>query len=110
MKKEQETANSAPVEELSDKFSKDSIMRSKRFAHRRDALSFLLKDGDSFLEHSTSCFEYRQEFTRFHLFFFTGDSLEYLCRKCGLVSELVANEEREPGHQYISYRFYDAGR
>ena len=70
----------------------------------------LLKDGDSFLEHSTSCFEYRQEFTRFHLFFFTGDSLEYLCRKCGLVSELVANEEREPGHQYISDRFYDAGR
>lgn len=48
MKKEQEAVNSAPVEELSDKFSKDSIMRSKRFAHRRDALSFLLKDGDAY--------------------------------------------------------------
>ena len=70
----------------------------------------LLKDENSFLEHSTSCFEYRQEYSRFHLFFFTGISLEYLCRKCGLVAELVANEERRPGRQYISYRFYHAGR
>ncbi len=27
------------------RFSKDAIMKSKRFSHRRDALSFLLKDG-----------------------------------------------------------------
>ena len=33
---------------LGDVFTKDSIMRSKRFAHRRDALSFLLKDGDTY--------------------------------------------------------------
>lgn len=33
---------------IGDLFSKDSIMRSKRFAARRDALSFLLKDGDSY--------------------------------------------------------------
>ena len=33
---------------IGDLFTKDSIMRSKRFAHRRDALSFLLKDGDSY--------------------------------------------------------------
>lgn len=68
----------------------------------------LLKNGNSFMEHSTSCYEYRQEFTRFHLFFFTGDSLNCLCRKCGLAATLVANEERRPERQYISYRFHQA--
>ena len=33
---------------IGDLFTKESIMISKRFAHRRDALSFLLKDGDSY--------------------------------------------------------------
>ena len=29
-------------------FTKDSIMRSQRFSNRRDALSFLLKDDESY--------------------------------------------------------------
>lgn len=33
---------------IGDLFTKESIMISKRFARRRDALSFLLKDGDSY--------------------------------------------------------------
>ncbi len=34
------------TEEAEDVFTKDSLLKSKRYAHRRDALSFLLKDGD----------------------------------------------------------------
>lgn len=33
---------------VGDLFTKESILTSKRFAARRDALSFLLKDGDTY--------------------------------------------------------------
>lgn len=39
----EEVTSSAP-----DVFSKDSILKSKRWAHRRDALSFLLEDGKEY--------------------------------------------------------------
>lgn len=39
----EETAASAP-----DMFSKDAILKSKRWTHRRDALSFLLDDGKEY--------------------------------------------------------------
>ena len=99
----------------------DAIYSNDLLEHLQDPaqtllfMKSLLKDGDSFMEHSTSCYEYRQEFTRFHLFFFTGRSLDVLCRRTGLRSELIANTDRvEKNHQYISYRFYpetgEAGR
>ena len=40
MKNEKET----PVVNATPVFSKESIMKSKRWSYRRDALSFLLKD------------------------------------------------------------------
>ena len=43
----------------------------------------LLKNRDSMMLHSTPCFEYAYEYTRFHLIFFTGDALEYLAAKTG---------------------------
>lgn len=46
----------------------------------------LLRDSEAKMAHSTSCYEYKHEETRFHTFFFTGDSLEYLCKKTGLQS------------------------
>lgn len=41
----------------------------------------LLKNRDSLMLHSTPCFEYAYEYTRFHLIFFTGRALEYLANK-----------------------------
>lgn len=38
-----ETSVSAP-----DLFTKEAILKSKRWANRRDALSFLLKDGEEY--------------------------------------------------------------
>ena len=46
-------------------------------------LSGILKDG-GMMAHSTACYEYAFEHTRFHVFFFTGKSLSVLCEKAGL--------------------------
>ena len=44
----------------------------------------LLRDEKSQMAHSTPCYQYLYEYTRFHLFFYTGTSLPYLCNKIGL--------------------------
>jgi hypothetical protein len=40
---------------------------------------------DGLMSHATPCFEYRFEFTRFHLFFFLGRSKAFLAEQAGLV-------------------------
>lgn len=50
-----------------------------------EELSFmysLLKPGGK-MAHGTGCYEYAYEYTRFHLFFFVGRSLEFLSNKLG---------------------------
>lgn len=77
----------------------DGIMTNNLIEHLKEPvadfcfLRSLLKDKDSLMVHSTECYEYRIEFSRFHLFFFTGDSVEYLCRRCGLESFAPVREE-----------------
>ena len=46
-------------------------------------LSGLLKNG-GMMAHSSACYEYAFEHTRFHVFFFTGRSLSVLCERTGL--------------------------
>ena len=46
-------------------------------------MSSLLPAG-GMMSHATPCFEYRFEFTRFHLFFFLGRSREFLTDRAGL--------------------------
>ena len=53
-------------------------------------MASLLKPG-SLMSHATPCFDYRFEFTRFHLFFFLGRSREVLTQRAGL--EVVSFEE-----------------
>lgn len=43
-----EAAETVETVEAADVFPKESILKSKRFSHRRDALSFLLKDDKSY--------------------------------------------------------------
>lgn len=47
----------------------------------------LLWDEKSKMAHSTCCFEYRYEYTRFHTHFFVGKSREILAQKAGLMIE-----------------------
>ena len=44
----------------------------------------ILKDMHSKMSHSTSCYIYKHEVTRFHTHFFTGKSIDVLCEKAGL--------------------------
>ena len=46
-------------------------------------MSSLLPTG-GMMSHATPCFEYRFEFTRFHLFFFLGRSRHILADRAGL--------------------------
>jgi len=46
-------------------------------------LAALLNDGGKII-HATPCFDYKYEFSRFHVFFFTGKSPEVLAQKTGM--------------------------
>ena len=46
-------------------------------------MSSMLKPGGCMI-HGSGCYEYAFEYTRFHLFFFVGKSLEYISRDAGL--------------------------
>jgi hypothetical protein len=48
MKKGEAPNQAAVTETAPDTFSKEAILKSKRWANRRDALSFLLKDGEEY--------------------------------------------------------------
>lgn len=67
----------------------DGIISNDVLEHLRypdQVLSFmssLLKD-DGIMIHTTHCYNYACEYTRFHLFFFTGDSLKIIAQKAGL--------------------------
>lgn len=44
----------------------------------------LLRDSDSKMSHSTPCYEYKYDFSIFHVHFYTGDSLLYLLKKINM--------------------------
>lgn len=70
----------------------DGIISNDVLEHLRypdKTLSFmseLIKD-DGVMVHTTHCYNYACEYTRFHLFFFTGNSLKLICEKAGLSVE-----------------------
>lgn len=57
----------------------------------------LLIDTNSKMAHSTACYVYKYEYTRFHTHFFTGDSVSVLSEKSGLkildcCNDIAAND------------------
>lgn len=68
----------------------------------------LLMRCDSKMSHSTACFAYKHEYTRFHTHFYTGKSVEYLCNIVGLdiLNHCNALEERD----FICYVFGKKGK
>lgn len=86
----------------------DGIMTNNLLEHLTDPVqSFmlfreLLSGPRALMVHSTPCYEYSYEFTRFHLFFFTGTSVDVLCKRCGLEVESI---DRGPDIDYINYVF-----
>ena len=64
-------------------FSNNVIEHLRYPAQTLRRLAALLKPG-ACMSHATPCFEYRYEYTRFHLFFFLGRSRELLAHNAGL--------------------------
>lgn len=51
-------------------------------------MSSMLKPG-AYMIHATDCYQYRYEFTKFHLFFFIGSSLNTLAVRSGLNYQFI---------------------
>ena len=61
----------------------------------------LLMNPAAKMSHSTSCYTYKQEFTRFHTHFFTGKSLEVICDRVGL--EILDSRDALESRDFICY-------
>lgn len=59
-----------------------------------------LKDINSRMAHSTPCYLYKYEFSKYHLFFFVDNSINFLCKNSGLV---VLDKIIDNNLEYINY-------
>ena len=64
-------------------FSNNLLEHLRHPADELRQMASLLKPG-SLMSHATPCFDYKFEFTRFHLFFFLGRSRDILAERAGL--------------------------
>lgn len=77
----------------------DGIMSNNVLEHIRypdevlSLMASLLKSENCAMVHTTPCYDYCYEYTRFHLYFFAGNSLEYICRKVNLRFENTDNKD-----------------
>lgn len=63
----------------------------------------LLLNGDSKMAHSTSCYIYKYEYTRFHIHFFLGNSLSILAENSGFHIVDSCNDVKQ--NDFICYVF-----
>lgn len=85
----------------------DGIFSNNLLEHLRypvDDLAYMqsLLTADGKMAHSTPCYSYRYEFSRFHLVFYTGDAVRHLCERLGM--EIVSHEYDE-AKEYNNYVF-----
>lgn len=84
----------------------DGIFSHNLIEHVQDPLQLfqfmksLLRDNSCKMAHSTACYNYAAEHTRFHVHFFTGKSIDYLCDKVGLQ---ITNKAHDKSTGYINY-------
>ncbi|MGI1658565.1 MAG: class I SAM-dependent methyltransferase [Desulfitobacterium sp.] len=84
----------------------DGIFSNDLLEHLADPTAYftifkdLLEDSESKMAHSTGCYKYLYEKTRFHLFFYTGDSVEILAQKTGFE---VASYQEDKNIDYYNY-------
>lgn len=90
----------------------DGIFSNDLLEHLTDPVNDLremrsiLLCPESKMAHSTICFDYRQEFTRFHTHFFTGNSLEVMSQNAGLrIVDSVKDEDDLPENFFYCYVF-----
>ncbi len=84
----------------------DGVMSHNFLEHVQDPVSFLVETkrllgpGGKML-HATPCYEYEYEFTRFHLFFFLGRSVQVIADRSGLVAgDLLRLPDGQLAHRF----------
>lgn len=77
-------------------FSNDLLEHLSDPIHELQFMKLLLKSRESKMAHCTGCYNYKYEYTRFHMFFFTGKSLDVLAERAGL-SVLERSNEPKTG-------------
>ena len=66
----------------------------------------LLVAPDALMAHTTGCYDYKYEYTRFHLYFFTGKALDVLCEKAGLNLLEISDAESAVGEKDFHCRIF----
>lgn len=85
----------------------DGIFSHDLLEHLKDPVgtfrifSEILKPNGKMV-HTTACYDYVYEYTRFHLFFYTGTSIDEICRQTGFVVEKI---DKDPIDLEISYSY-----
>jgi len=98
MKMESSATVYTKEEELRD-LRFDGIMSNNLIEHLQDPVSALtkqaklLKDRESRMVHATACYRYEYEYSRFHLFFFVGRSVDAMAQRAGLRVEETDNPD-----------------
>ena len=77
-------------------FSNDLLEHLSDPIHELQFMKLLLKSRESKMAHCTGCYNYKYEYTRFHMFFYTGKSLDVLAERAGL-SVLERSNEPKTG-------------
>lgn len=75
-------------------FSHDLLEHLKDPVEEFNKMKAIMSD-DGIMVHSTACYNYVYEYTRFHLFFYTGTSVEEICKQTGLKVITVAENDEE---------------
>jgi len=74
-------------------------------AKELEFMKSLLNRPTAKMAHSTGCYKYMFEFTRFHMYFFTGRSLDIISENAGLTyGELIKDEKWEDFLCYVFSR------
>lgn len=71
-------------------FSHDLLEHLRNPVEEFNKMKTILSD-EGIMVHSTACFNYVYEYTRFHLFFYTGTSVNEICNQTGL--RVIAKDE-----------------
>lgn len=61
----------------------------------------LLKSPICKMAHSTACYEYKFEYTRFHTCFYTGNAVDTLCKRTNLYIDKYVDDGKQ--HNFICY-------
>lgn len=88
-------------------FSNDVLEHLMDPAAELSFMKTLLATPDAKMAHTTGCYDYKYEYTRFHVYFFTGRALDVLCEKAGLNLLEISDAESAVGEKDFHCRIFE---